>query len=85
VVEVRGKGLMIGVELDRPCGELVQQALDAGLLINVASGNVVRLLPPLVLSDNEADKIIQIVSDLIIKLLDNAAADASSTDGQART
>lgn len=72
VVEVRGKGLMIGIELDRACGELVQHALDAGLLINVAAGNVVRLLPPLVLSDDEADKISATVSDIIIKLLDDA-------------
>ena len=42
-------GLMIGIELDRPCGELVQRALDAGLLINVTADNVVRLLPPLVI------------------------------------
>jgi len=67
VVEVRGKGLMIGVELDKPCAQLVQQALDAGLLINVAAGKVVRLLPPLVLTDAEADKIVDIVGDLIIE------------------
>ncbi|MCL4143055.1 UNVERIFIED_CONTAM: hypothetical protein GTU68_008038 [Idotea baltica] len=74
VVEVRGKGLMIGVELDRPCAELVQHALDAGLLINVAAGNVVRLLPPLVLSDDQADKIINTVSDLVIAFLDKENA-----------
>lgn len=70
VVEIRNKGLMIGIELDRPCAELVQQALDAGLLINVAAGNVVRLLPPLILSDEEADKIVSTVSDLIIAFTD---------------
>jgi len=85
VVEVRGKGLMIGVELDRPCGELVQHALDAGLLINVASGNVVRLLPPLVLSDDEADKISATVSDLIINFLANADAKSDSVDSRATT
>jgi len=85
VVEVRGKGLMIGIELDRPCGELVQHALDAGLLINVASGNVVRLLPPLVLSDEEADKISDTVSGLIIKLLDDADSKSDSTDTKANT
>jgi len=72
VVEVRGKGLMIGVELDKPCGELVQQALDAGLLINVASGNVVRLLPPLVLTDEQADHIVNTVSDLVIAFTEAA-------------
>ena len=83
VVEVRGKGLMIGIELDRPCGELVSQALDCGLLINVASGNVVRLLPPLVLSDGEADKISATVGDLIIQLLDDADSKPDSTDSKA--
>ncbi len=76
VVEVRGKGLMIGVELDRPCAELVQHALDAGLLINVAAGNVVRLLPPLVLSDEQADKIVNTVSDLVIAFLEQENATA---------
>lgn len=48
VVAVRGMGLMLGIELDRPCGELTQRALDAGLLINVTADKVVRLLPPLI-------------------------------------
>ncbi|MDZ7802998.1 acetylornithine transaminase [Thiohalophilus sp.] len=65
VVECRGKGLMLAVELDRPCGELMQQALDKGLLINVTAGNVLRLLPPLILSDEEAEQIINGVSELI--------------------
>ncbi len=76
VVEVRGKGLMIGIELDKPCAELVQQALDAGLLINVASGNVVRLLPPLVLNDEQADHIVNTVSDLVIAFTESADAPA---------
>ena len=54
VVEIRGMGLMIGIELDRPCGELVGAALEAGLLINVTADKVIRLLPPLVFSDAEA-------------------------------
>lgn len=65
VVECRGKGLMLAVELDRPCGELMQQALKRGLLINVTAGNVVRLLPPLILSDEEAEQIINGVTELI--------------------
>ena len=54
VVDVRGMGLMIGIELDRPCGELVKLALDAGLLINVTADRVIRLLPPLVFTDADA-------------------------------
>ena len=54
VKEIRGKGLMIGIELDRPCAELVKQALDDGLLINVTAERVVRLLPPLVINAEEA-------------------------------
>ena len=69
VTEIRNKGLMIGIELAVPCGELVQQALNKGLLINVTAGNVVRLLPPLVLSNTEADEIIQKLSTLISTFL----------------
>jgi len=58
VVEIRGHGLMIGIELDRPCGELVGQALAAGLLINVTADKVVRLLPPLIFSENEAKELV---------------------------
>ncbi len=66
VTAIRGKGLMIGIELDRPCGELVRMALDKGLLINVTADKVVRLLPPLILSDDEADQIVSKVSELVI-------------------
>jgi acetylornithine aminotransferase len=65
VVDVRGMGLMIGVELDRPCGELVRQALDVGLLINVTQDSVVRLLPPLVLTAAEADRIVELLAPLL--------------------
>ncbi|MEN9783052.1 MAG: hypothetical protein RJA24_395, partial [Pseudomonadota bacterium] len=58
VREVRGKGMMIGIELDRPCGDLVKTALEAGLLINVTADNVVRLVPPLVMSRAEADQLV---------------------------
>ncbi len=74
VKEVRGKGLMIGVELHEPCAELVKQALDAGLLINVAAGNVVRLLPPMVLSDAQADQIVDTVSNIVIDFTEKQAA-----------
>ena len=56
---------MIGVELDAPCPELTAKAKNKGLLINVTSGNVIRLLPPLVISDEEADQIVDIVCELI--------------------
>lgn len=65
VVDIRGKGLMIGIQLDRPCAELVKAGLDAGILINVTAGEVVRLLPPLIISDEQADQIINTVSHLI--------------------
>ncbi len=58
VVEIRGHGLMIGIELDRPCGELVGQALAAGLLINVTADKVIRLLPPLIFRENEAKELV---------------------------
>jgi len=65
VTNIRAKGLMVGIELDKPCGELVRQALDQQLLINVTAGNVIRLLPPLILSTEQADIIIEKVSQLI--------------------
>ena len=58
VREIRGHGLMIGIELDRPCGDLVGKALAAGLLINVTADRVIRLLPPLILSENEARELV---------------------------
>jgi acetylornithine aminotransferase len=69
IVDIRGKGLMIGIQLDRPCAELVKAGLDAGILINVTAGDVVRLLPPLIISDEQADQIIKMVSDLIRKFV----------------
>lgn len=74
VVEVRGQGLMIGVELDRPCGELVKLALAAGLVINVTADNVIRLLPPLVMTDAEADELVALLVSVTSQFL---ARDAS--------
>jgi acetylornithine aminotransferase len=68
VKDIRGKGLMVGIELDRDCPELVAQALEQKLLINVTAGNTIRLLPPLTLEQTEADQIASIVSDLIKNL-----------------
>lgn len=69
VTDVRGKGLMLGIELNKPCAELVQNCLNSGLLINVTAGNVIRLLPPLIISDLEAEKIIDTVSNEIVSFL----------------
>jgi acetylornithine aminotransferase len=74
VTDIRGKGLMIGIELDRPCGELVKRALEQGLLINVTAERTIRLLPPLILSDAEADQIVQQVSSLVNDFLRENAA-----------
>ena len=65
VKDIRGQGLMIAVELDRSCGELMQKALEQKLLINVTADSVVRLLPPLIISDDQATEITQKVSTLI--------------------
>lgn len=71
ISDIRGKGLMIGIELDRPCTELVALALEQGLLINVAAGNTVRLLPPLVLTDDEAEQLVSSVTTLINDFIAN--------------
>jgi len=65
VVDIRGKGMMIGIELNQNCTELVDLAAKKGLLINVASGNTVRLLPPLILTQTEADSLVDIVCEII--------------------
>lgn len=65
VKEVRGVGLLVAVELNAPCKPLAQAGLDAGIVINVAHENRIRLLPPLILSDNEADMIVEKVSQLV--------------------
>ena len=65
VKEVRGAGLMIGIELDRPCGAILQRAADAGLMLSVTADRVVRLAPPLILSADEADQIVQILVPVI--------------------
>lgn len=58
VKEIRGKGLMIGIELDRPCGDVVRRALEAGIVINVTADKVLRLLPPLIFSDSESKELV---------------------------
>ncbi len=73
VVEIRGQGLMLGIELARPCGELVGQAAKAGLLISVTADNVVRLLPPLIISAAEIDEVVRILAPLIRDFLAKGA------------
>ncbi|MGB1883100.1 MAG: acetylornithine transaminase [Gammaproteobacteria bacterium] len=65
VAEVRGRGLMVGIRLRKPCTDLIGQALTAGVLLNVTGDNVVRLLPPMIMTDDEADELIDRVSQLI--------------------
>jgi acetylornithine aminotransferase len=65
VREIRGRGLMLAVELDRPCKELLQLALESGILINVTAENVVRLLPPLIFTDSEAALLVEKLDQVI--------------------
>ncbi len=69
VKEIRGKGLMLAIELEQDCTDLVGLALAENLLINVTEGSVIRLLPPLIMSDTEADDLVSILSELLIKYL----------------
>ena len=69
VVTVRGQGLMIGIELDKPCGELVGKALEKGLLINVTADSVVRLVPPLIYSQAEAQQLVDMLCPLVESFL----------------
>jgi acetylornithine aminotransferase len=78
VTEIRGQGLMIGIELESACGALVGKALDAGLLINVTADRVVRLLPPLVLRPEEADQIVSLLVPLLRDFLMVGAGGAVS-------
>ena len=74
VTEVRGAGLMLGIELDRPCGVVLTRALEAGLLLSVTADSVVRLVPPLTLSVAEADEIVAILVPVIKTFLAESAA-----------
>jgi acetylornithine/N-succinyldiaminopimelate aminotransferase len=69
VKEVRGYGLMIGIELDRPCGAIMQQALDAGLLLSVTADSVIRLVPPLIITTDEAEEIVSILAPIVTQFL----------------
>nr|MBP6599877.1 aminotransferase class III-fold pyridoxal phosphate-dependent enzyme [Giesbergeria sp.] len=69
VKEIRGQGLMIGVELNKPCGVLVGRAAEAGLLISVTADSVIRMVPPLILTTFEADEIVALLTPLVKDLL----------------
>ena len=77
VKEVRGLGLMLGVELDRPCGEVVKRCLDAGLVVNVTAEKVVRILPPLIIDEAQARQIAQVLSGVVKAFLAEASAAAA--------
>jgi len=74
VRDVRGLGLMIGIELENDCTELTKLALEKHLLINVTAGKVIRLLPALIINQQQADEIVNTVSDLVITYLQKATA-----------
>ncbi|CAE6501282.1 acetylornithine aminotransferase [Nitrosomonas nitrosa] len=71
VIQIRGQGLMLGIELPVPCGELVKEALKHRLLINVTSEKVVRLLPALIMKQAEAEQVVEIASEIIGKFLES--------------
>jgi acetylornithine aminotransferase len=72
VKEIRGQGLMIGVELAKPCSALTQRAADAGLLISVTAENVIRLVPPLIITPAEADQVVGLLVPLVRAFLAEA-------------
>jgi acetylornithine/N-succinyldiaminopimelate aminotransferase len=69
VNEIRGKGLMLAIELDRPCADLVKRCLAAGVLINVTAESVIRLLPPYIMSIEQANEVIRVVCDHVREFL----------------
>jgi acetylornithine/N-succinyldiaminopimelate aminotransferase len=78
VIDIRGRGLMLGIELSVPCPELVSRALEQGYLINVTAGSTVRLLPPLIMSDAQAAELVTAVSGIIGEFADQHTIAAAS-------
>jgi acetylornithine/N-succinyldiaminopimelate aminotransferase len=74
VKEIRGMGLMLGIELDRPCGDIVRRGLEAGLVANVTADRVIRLLPPLIIKEDEARQLVAILAPIVKKFLAEAPA-----------
>jgi len=81
VKDIRGRGLMLAVELDRPCKDLMNRALDRGILINVTADSVIRLLPPLILTADEADLLVREVAGVVNDFLAPTAKEAPATSG----
>jgi acetylornithine aminotransferase len=73
VKEIRGQGLMLGIELNKACSVLTQRAADAGLLISVTADSVIRLVPPLIMTEAEADEVADILLPLIHSFLSETA------------
>ena len=78
VTQIRGQGLMLGIELDRPCGDLLGRAAKAGLMLSVTADRVIRLVPPLILSLDEAAQIVAILCPLIKGFLAETASEATA-------
>jgi acetylornithine/N-succinyldiaminopimelate aminotransferase len=76
LVEIRGGGLMIGIELARPCGDVVKMALDAGLVLNVTAERVIRLLPPLIFDAEQAAMLVSVLAPIVRHVLARPAASA---------
>jgi acetylornithine/N-succinyldiaminopimelate aminotransferase len=74
VKEIRGRGLMLGIELDKPCGELLKRAADNGLLLSVTADTVIRMVPSLIMTTAEADEAVAILCPLIKQLLKEKSA-----------
>ncbi len=77
VTEIRGMGMMIGVELDRPCGDIVKTALERGLVVNVTAENVIRLLPPLIMNADEGRQVVERLAPIVREFLATSAAPAA--------
>ncbi len=78
VKDIRGKGLMLGIELDRPCGDIVRRGLEAGLVANVTADRVIRLVPPLVINEAEAKHLVSILAPIVKAFLSEAPAAAAA-------
>lgn len=81
VKEIRGQGLMIGMELDRPCYELMAQGLEVGLLINVTQDSVIRIVPPLIINEAESREIVKRLAPLVHALLAKPRAETKTAKG----
>ena len=78
IVDIRNKGLMIGIELDSPCAELVKSALQQHLLINVTNETTIRLLPPLIINEQQIKLLVETLSALIIEYTEKTAQETLS-------